>query len=207
MPSVVTVLVADDHPVTRLGMVTVLGGADGVEVVGQAIDGAEALAAIRATRPAVAVLDLRLPVHDALDVLRELRRDAIDVATIVITATGTAEQARLALQLGARGFFRKTVPMDDLIAAVRAVAAGRRAIDPTIAIELAELLPARPLSAREREVLRAMATGASNKEIANELGMTEATARTHVRNVLEKLDATDRTEAVTRALRWGILEL
>lgn len=205
--SLLRVVIAEDHPVTRLGLKALLETASGFHLVGDAADGASALEMIRTLQPDVALVDWRLPALDAAGLLQALKLERNRSRVLVLTGVGSVEQARLALQSGAYGFLRKSADPEDIVRAVRMVARGQRVIDPELTAELASAPPGATLSVRELEVLRAMVDGASNREIGLALGVSEATVRTHVSNLLFKLDARDRTEAVTLGLRRGLIEL
>jgi DNA-binding NarL/FixJ family response regulator len=203
---VITVLIADDHPVVRQGLAVLLEVQDDITLVGQAADGAEAVRLTEAHDPDVLLLDLKLPVLDGLGVLTELRARAARTRTLVLTsATGPAGPA-LALQAGAAGFLYKDVDPDALVRAIRSVHDGHTVLAP----EAAGLVAARPgpgsrgisaLTSREREVLTLLADGRSNREIARTLAVSEKTVKTHVSAVLAKLGVADRTQAALLAVR------
>ena len=202
-----TCLVADDHPALVEGVSAVLSEND-MEVVGRARDGQEALAKIEATRPRVALVDLRMPRLSGLELTRKLSRSAPDTAVILYAGHGERSLLMEALDAGARGFVLKEAPLADLVRAVRTVAAGGTYLDPVFAGILAspravDQLPA--LSRRERDVLRLLADGKSNEEIGKELFISPETVRTYVRKAMEKLDADTRTQAVAKALRHSLI--
>jgi DNA-binding NarL/FixJ family response regulator len=207
LKATVTCLVADDHPALVEAVSAVLAEND-MEVVGRARDGQEALTKVEATRPRVALVDLRMPRLSGLELTRKLSRSAPDTAVILYTGYGERSLLMEALDAGARGFVLKEAPLADLVRAVRTVAAGGTYVDPVLAGILAspqavDQLPA--LSRRERDVLRLLADGRSNEEIGKELFISPETVRTYVRKAMEKLDADTRTQAVAKALRHSLI--
>jgi DNA-binding NarL/FixJ family response regulator len=207
MTDAITCLVADDHPavVQAVSEVLALGG---VEVAGQARDGEEALAAIQSLRPKVALLDLRMPRMDGIEVARRCSRTTPD--TYVILYTAYSEQALLieALDAGARGFISKEAPLAEIVRAVQLVAEGRTYVDPVLAGVIsspAATAKIKQLTQRERDVLRMLSDGHSNEEIGKALFISPETVRTHVRKAMAKLDADTRTEAVATAIRQSLI--
>jgi DNA-binding NarL/FixJ family response regulator len=205
--AVITCVVADDHPAV-LDAVGEFLTAAGIEVVGRARDGDEALALIRQRRPRIALVDVRMPGIGGIELARQVARAA--PATAVLLYTGYGDQALLteALDAGVAGFVLKEAPLDDLVRAVDSVAAGSSYVDPVLAGALVSsavggTLPA--LTQRERDVLRLLADGLSNEEIGKRLFISAETVRTHVRKAMEKLDADTRTAAVARALRENLI--
>ena len=202
-------IVADDHPAIIDAVWRFLEDEEEIELLGRAGDGQQALALIERMSPDVAVLDIRMPVLTGIDVARRLH--ASDAGTCVILYTGYAERALLldALDAGARGFLLKEAPLTDLMRAIRTVSGGGTYVDPALAGLLAgpqatERLPA--LTKREREVLRLLADGMRNEQVALRLEISPLTVRTHVKKAMEKLEADTRTEAVARALRESLIE-
>ena len=198
---------ADDHPALLTAVTDVLAEV-GVDVVGTARDGREALEKIKAMQPRIALVDVRMPRLSGVEVARELSRVAPDVGVILYTAYGDRALLTEALDAGARGFVLKEAPLADLARAVRTVADGGTYVDPVLAGVLAapavtESLPA--LTRREREVLRLLADGLSNEEIGKQLFISPETVRTHVRKAMDKLDADTRTQAVATALRQSLI--
>lgn len=201
------VVLADDHPVTRMGLRAVLSSAHDLVLVAECVDGKSALAKILELRPDVAVLDLKLPDLTGLEVLAELDEQDCRVPVLFLSAQANEEYVTQARTLGAYGFVTKDTPPDTLIRHVREVAL-RRAVWTAEQRDLFRDASIRPsLSPREMEVLRALSTGASNKEIAAQLGLSDGTVRIHVSNIFAKLDVDDRTAAVTLSLKRGIIEL
>ena len=203
----VTCVVADDHPAV-LEAVSEFLGSGGVEVVGRALEGEEALEQIETRHPDVALIDVRMPRLDGIELARRAQRSAPGTAILLYTGYGDRALLTEALDVGVRGFVLKEAPMDDLLRAVRAVSAGGTYVDPVLAGALATSstgsdLP--ELTRREREVLRLLADGLSNEEIGKQLFISAETVRTHVRKAMAKLDADTRTQAVARALRQHLI--
>lgn len=203
------ILVVDDHPVVRDGICSLLSAVDGFEVVGDADDGPEAVAQTQRLDPDVVVMDLRMPSGGGVDAVREMRRLGLRSAVLVLTTYDTDSDTVAAIEAGATGYLLKDSPTETLVAAVRATASGETVLSPTVATRLASHVraPARSaaLSAREREVLAWVARGTSNRSIAKELFVSEATVKTHLVHVYEKLGVADRAAAVARAYELGIL--
>lgn len=201
-------LVADDHPAILDAVSRFLEGSDEVELVGQARDGQQALRLIGELSPDVAVLDIRMPALSGIEIARQL--GAAGSATMVILYTADAERAHVleALDAGARGFLLKEAPLDDLIRAIEMVGAGATYVDPALTGVLTgphatERLPT--VTKREREVLRLLAAGMRNEQVALELSISPLTVKTHVRRAMDKLEADTRTQAVARALRESLI--
>ncbi len=204
----IRLLLADDHTVVRDGFAAIIGYQPDMEVVVSVGDGREAVESFRSLRPDVALLDLRMPVLGGVQAIEEIRREFPSARIIVLTTYDGDEDVYRALQAGALGYLLKDTTTEALLRAIRTVAAGQRCVPPEIAARLVERTMAGPgLTAREVEVLGALATGKTNKEIAAEFFITEGTVKSHVNNILDKLGVRDRTEAVMEALRRGILHL
>lgn len=206
MPAV-SCLIADDHPAVLEAVSGYLEQA-GVRVAGRARDGEEALAKIDGLRPAIALLDLRMPGLGGIEVARRAARSHPDTAVILYTGYGDRAQLTEALDAGARGFVLKEAPLDDLVRSVETVARGDVYVDPVLAGMLAAAgasgeLPA--LTRREREVLRLLAEGLSNEETGRRLFISAETVRTHVRKAMRKLEADTRTQAVATAIRRSVI--
>jgi DNA-binding NarL/FixJ family response regulator len=184
-----------------------LSAQDDIQVVAEVGTGAEALAAISTLRPMVVLMDLLLPDTGGAEVIRRVCANSSDTAFIVLTTLMGDEEIYRALEAGARGYLFKDMARKELINAIRAVAAGQRYIPANVGSRIAETLPRTGLSTREVEVLQLVAAGQKNKEIAYDLGISEATVNAHIKHILEKLNASDRTQAVTIALRRGIIRL
>lgn len=203
----ITIVIVDDHPVVRDGLDAMLSTESDVTVVGEVGTGAEALEVIPKLRPAIVLMDLLLPDIGGSEVIRQICGRFSDIAFIVLTTVGGDEEIYRALEAGARGYLFKDMARKELIQAIRAVHRGQRYIPAQVATRIAEGLPRPDLSAREIQVLQLVAAGLRNKEIAYQLQVSEATVNAHVKHILEKLQATDRTHAVTTALRRGIIHL
>lgn len=206
----IRLLVVDDHPVVRDGLVMVLGTQPDFAVVGEAGDGAQAVEQACAVMPNVILLDLEMPGVDGLSALHLLRQRAPDVRVIVFTAFDTDERIIKAVQAGAKGYLLKGAPRAELFEAIRVVAAGGSLLQPVIASKLMRHISepaADVLTEREMDVLRLMATGMPNKEIAAALVVTERTVKFHISAILSKLGATNRTEAVRVAVQRGLVRL
>ncbi len=205
MDDKITVLVADDHPAVLEAVASYLAD-HGVDVVGRAQDGAEALELIERRLPQVAVVDVRMPNLGGIEVARRLRGKS-DTQVLLFTGYGDRALLHEALDAGVRGFVLKEAPLEDLLRAVRALAAGEGYVDPVLAGSLAasvgERLP--ELTVRERDVLRLLADGLSNEEIGKKLFISAETVRTHLRKAMDKLGAETRTQAVAVALRDRII--
>ena len=203
----IRVLVVDDHPVVRDGLSALLQRQGDMDVVGEAANGAEALAEFRRLRPDVTLVDLRLPDMDGAQLIAALRQEFPGMRALVLTTYDGDEDIYKALRAGARGYLLKDMLREELLDAVRAVHAGMRRIPPAVAVRLAERMPGRELTARERDVLQLIVAGKSNKEIASALGLTEGTVKGYVNTMLDKLEVTDRTQAAVAAVRRGIVRL
>jgi two-component system NarL family response regulator len=201
------VLVVEDHNVVRQGLVALLKVVEGLEVVGEAADGAEALAQFRKQQPDVTLIDLRLPVMGGVDVIQRARAEAPQARFIVLTTYDGDEDIYRALKAGAKAYLLKGMTSEDLIATIRTVHEGKSHIPAAIAEKLAERMGAEELTPREFDVLEQIVHGKSNKEIASELEVSEATVKTHINSLLGKLGVTDRTQATTAAIQRGIVPL
>jgi DNA-binding NarL/FixJ family response regulator len=203
------ILVVDDHPVVRDGVAATLSAVDGFEVVGQAGDGAQAVQLAAALDPDVIVMDLRMPGGGGVDAVREMKRRGLRAAVLVLTTYDTDSDTVAAIEAGATGYLLKDAPSEQLVAGVRATAAGETVLSPAVATRLASHVrqPSRnaALSAREREVLTLVARGTPNRAIAEQLFVSEATVKTHLSHVYDKLGVTDRAAAVARAYQLGIM--
>jgi DNA-binding NarL/FixJ family response regulator len=200
--ALVTCVVADDHPAV-LEAVSEFLVQGGIEVVARARDGEEALEKIEQRKPQVALVDVRMPKLDGIELARRAHRVSPDTGIVLYTGYGDRAQLTEALDAGVRGFVLKEAPMDDLLRALQSVAAGGTYVDPVLAGALASSMGAKvpQLTQRERDVLRLLADGLANEEIGKRLFISAETVRTHVRKAMDKLDADTRTQAVARALR------
>lgn len=202
----VTCLVADDHPAV-LDAVCEFLGSSGIEIVGRAADGEEALEKLETRKPHVALVDLRMPRLGGIEVAKQAGRSTPETAVILYTGYGDRALLTEALDAGVRGFVLKEAPMEDLLRAVRAIAAGGQYVDPVLAGTLAVAAGEKvaQLTQRERDVLRLLAEGLSNDEIGKRLFISGETVRTHIRKAMDKLDADTRTQAVAKALRQHLI--
>ncbi len=203
----IRVLVVEDHNVVRQGLVALLKVVEGLEVVGEAANGAEAVAQFRRHHPDVTLIDLRLPGMSGVDVIHRVRDEMPQARFIVLTTYDGDEDIYRALKAGARAYLLKGMTSEDLIATIRAVHEGKSHIPAAIAEKLAERMGAEELTPREFDVLEQIVRGKSNKEIASELDVSEATVKTHINSLLGKLGVTDRTQATTAAIQRGIVPL
>ncbi|GGV43682.1 DNA-binding response regulator [Actinomadura cremea] len=208
----ISLLIVDDHPIVRDGLRGLLDPAPGFTVLGEACDGAEAVEKAVALDPDVILMDLRMPRLGGVDAITELARRGVRAKILVLTTWDTDSDVLLAIEAGATGYLLKDAPRDDLFAGVRNVAEGRSVFSPAIASHLASALrapretPAKAaLSTRELEVLVLVARGTSNREIAGELFISEATVKTHLKHLYAKLGVNDRAAAVARAYEEGLL--
>ncbi|MBV8218987.1 MAG: response regulator transcription factor [Solirubrobacterales bacterium] len=213
MPDPITILVVDDHAVVREGLRAFLGLQDGFEIVGEAVDGEQALEQAERLDPDVILMDLVMPGRDGVSAMQVLKQRASRSRVIVLTSFLEDDRLLPALEAGAAGYRLKSSQPAELARAVRAAHAGEAIIDPTVAARLVHALSERPaapafdeLTTRERDVLALIAQGRSNKRIALELGISEKTVKTHVGHVLAKLDVTDRTQAAVLAVRAGLVK-
>ena len=203
----VTVVIVDDHPVVRDGLSAMLSTESDIKVVGEAANGSEALALLRTLRPNIVLMDLMLPDINGAEVIQQVSRASSDIGFIVLTSLAGDEDIYRALEAGARGYLFKDMARKELVQAIRVVNKGLRYIPGQVGSKLAETLPRMDLTFREIEVLQLVAGGLRNKEIAGLLNLAESTVNAHVKHILEKLNASDRTQAVTIALRRGIIRL
>ena len=203
----IRVLTVDDHPLMRQGIATLIRNENDMTLVAEAANGAEALARFREHQPDITLMDLRLPDRNGIDVLIAIRAEFPDARVLMLTTFEGDVEMQRALQAGARGYLLKSMPPSELVAGIRDVHAGRKRIPPAVAAQLAEHMSDEPLTARELEVLREAADGNRNRDIAARLFITEETVKVHMKHLMEKLGARDRTEAVSIAVRRGILHL
>ena len=203
----IRVLVVEDHHVVRQGLVALLNVAEGLEVVGEAADGVEAIAQFRKHQPDITLMDLRLPRMSGVDVIQRIRMESPQARVVVLTTYDGDEDIFRALQAGARAYLLKGMTSEELIATIRTVHEGRSHIPAEIAQKLAERMGTEELTPREFDVLEQIVHGKSNKEIATELEISEATVKTHINSLLGKLGVTDRTQAATAAIQRGLVTL
>ena len=211
----IKLLIVDDHMVVRDGLNSMLGRQKDFAVVGQAKNGLEAVERARELGPHVILMDLRMPEMDGVEAMRRIKAEDEDAKFIVLTTFDSDEYIFDAIEAGAKGYLLKDASREDLFQAVRAVHRGESIMQPGVAAKVLdrfaqlsrESAGVEVVSEREVEVIHLMARGASNKEIASTLGISESTVKTHVANILQKLDAKDRTQAVTQAMQRGIIKL
>jgi DNA-binding NarL/FixJ family response regulator len=203
----IRILSVDDHQLLREGIAAVLEGQSDMTLVGQASNGREAIESFRQHRPDVTLMDLRMPDMSGIEAITAIRSDFPMARIIVLTTYAGDVQAAGALRAGASGYLLKNLVRKELLETIRAVHAGKRRVPPEIATDIAEHVADDALTEREVEVLRRVAAGKSNKMIAAELDISEGTVKTHMKSILPKLDASDRTHAVMIALKRGILDV
>lgn len=203
----IRILVVDDHFMVRMGLSSSLNVEPDIEVVAEAGTGEAALDAYRKHRPNLVMMDLRLPGMSGIDCTAALVSEFPDARILVLSTHSGEEEIHRAMQAGARGYVVKSSVREELLRAVREIHAGRQYVDPVVASHLAERRSHRPLSSREVDVLKLLAKGFGNREIAASLNIAEVTVKMHVSHMLEKLGVKDRTEAATVALRRGIIFL
>lgn len=203
----ITVLAVDDHPLLRTGLVSLLATEPGLEVVGEASNGEEALEKYRELRPDIVLMDLSMPIMDGVTATRAIVDEYPDAKVIMLTTFGGDEDIHRSLNAGAAGYLIKDMVAKEVLNIVLAVHTGRRGIPQTVAKTLAEHTPRIELTPRETEVLMLVAKGLSNPQVAEQIGRTEGTVKIHIKNILHKLEAHDRTEAVTTALKRGFIRL
>jgi DNA-binding NarL/FixJ family response regulator len=203
----IRVLAVDDHPLLREGIATLLAAQPDMKLVAEASNGREALEQYRTHRPDVTLMDLQMPEMNGVDAMIAICSEFPAARVIVLTTYTGDVQVMRALRAGARGYLLKNLLRKELLDTIRAVHAGQKRIPPDVASQLAEHATDETLSAREIEVLRLVAGGNANKEIAAQLSITEETVKGHIKNILAKLGANDRTHAVTIGLKRGIIDL
>jgi two-component system NarL family response regulator len=207
MSEPIRILVVDDHKIVRQGIVALLNTVADLQVVAEAADGQEAIDAHRLHRPDVTLMDLRLPKIGGADAITRIRQEHPTARIIVLTTFDGDEDIFRALQAGAKGYLLKGMDIDELTEAIRSVFAGKSRIPAAVAEKLADRMGGPALTSRELEVLKRIVAGRSNKEIAQDLIISEATVKTHINSILSKLGVTDRTQAATSALQRGIVHL
>ena len=206
-PSLIRILLADDHPLLRDGVAGLVADQPDMELVGEASSGREALEQVRKHRPDVTLMDLQMPEMNGIDAILAIRGEFPEARIVVLTTyTGDAQIVR-ALKAGAQAYLLKSMLRRELLDTIRAVHNGQRRIPLEVAAQLAEHTADDSLTSREIEVLRLIAAGKANKLVASDLSITEETVKGHVKSILSKLGASDRTHAVTIALKRGMIEL
>lgn len=211
MNGIIRVVVADDHPIVRSGIVALLADTGDIEVVGEAADGEEAVTLALSLRPDLVLMDLRMPKLDGDRATEQILATAPDIRVIVLTTYESDESILRAIEAGASGYLLKAAPQEEILAGIRSVAGGEVALSPAIAtllvrrVKTPAVSPTVTLSDRETQVLALVAAGQSNPSIARELFVSEATVKTHLLHAFSKLGVNDRTRAVTLAMELGLL--
>ena len=206
----IRLLISDDHPVVRAGIGGMLSGEEDFEVVGEATNGSEAVALANRTKPDVILMDLRMPEMDGVEAISRIKEQHPEMNILVLTTYESDADILRALERGATGYMLKDAPREDLFEAIRATAEGKSPLAPDVAARLVQRIREpvdELLSTREIEILELIAGGASNKNIAKQLWISDTTVKSHVLHIFNKLEVTDRTAAVTVALRRGIISL
>jgi len=206
-PPAIRVLCVDDHPLIRKGIASILANERDIALVGEASNGSEAIRLFHDLRPDVTLMDLRMPGVDGIAATKAIRRDFPDARIIALTSYDGDQDIYRALDAGVRGYLLKESVHANVLHAIRAVSAGKRLMPSNVAERLTEYFPKFVLTPRETEVLALVADGLANREIAARIGTASGTVKIHVQNILDKLGAVDRTQAVTIAIQRGILHL
>ena len=206
-PPRIRVFCVDDHPLLREGIITLINNQPDMQVVGEASTGQKAIEGFREHRPDIALMDIRLPDMSGIDVMIAIRKEFPEARIIMLTTSEGDVEIQRALEAGASGYMLKSMPPKEVVEAVRQVHRGKKRIPPEIAAHLAEHYSDEAITAREIEVLQHIAGGNRNRDIAEKLFISEETVKVHIKHIMEKLGASDRTQAVAIALKRGIIHL
>ncbi len=206
-PNMIRILSVEDHPVFREGLSTIIASQPDMALVAQASNAAEAMAEFRQHRPDITLMDLRLPGTNGTDALIAIRGENPQARIIILTTSDSDGEIQRALRAGASAYIFKSMPKNELLGVIRSVHAGKRHVPPEVAARLAEYLADDDLTTREMDVLRLIRDGYRNKQIADALTIAETTVNFHIKNLVDKLGANDRTHAVTIAIRRGLLQI
>jgi DNA-binding NarL/FixJ family response regulator len=207
VPNQIRVLCVDDHPLVHEGVATVIKNQQDMQLVAEAVNGQEAIQKFREHAPDVTLMDLRLPDMSGIDAMIAIRSEFPEARIIILTTFAGDVEIQRSLEAGARAYLLKSMPPKELVEVIRQVHAGRKRIPPEIAAHLAEHYSDEALTAREIEVLQQVAAGNRNRDIAEKLFIAEETVKVHVKHIMEKLGAADRTQAVAIGVRRGIIQL